>query len=95
MQNNVCVPDYIDGDVVSFSIDGLTVGASYSFSIQASNEFGTSGTTAGDMSVRITGSYMYAMYSEHIHQTYCNLRFSHIYGSWNSHLDGGRWLPFA
>ncbi len=54
MQSNISVADYMDGDVVSFSIDELTVGASYSFSVLAGNEFGTSGATAGDMPVMIT-----------------------------------------
>ncbi len=56
MQSNMSVADYMDGDVVSFSLDDLTVGASYSFSVQAGNELGTSGTTAGDMPVTIIDS---------------------------------------
>ena len=80
MQSNMSVADYMDGDVVSFSLDDLTAGASYSFSVLAGNELGTSGTTAGDMSVMITGNMSYI--SPNVY----------IICSCSSLLDGGRWL---
>lgn len=51
--DRIRVPDYVNGQSASFTVEDLEVGVAYAFTIQAENRFGRSGNSSSN--VTITG----------------------------------------
>ena len=87
--------NYESGDNVEFDLDDLTVGDTYTFSVRATNSFGTSGSSATSSPITVTSSSMY-YYVHHVLLWYAVWKLSILYVIATPHAISGpilQWNP--